>query len=208
MAPTSLTGKMIYNTMARTAYFLILSSLSSQVTSAYEEMYQRTDVGVIELKSISKRIALESTASGNYFRANNGLFRSLFRFISKNEIEMTVPVEAEVNPGKMRFFVGAKDKGKPLASGNGIKIKNIPRTLVLSIGIRGSYSEDKFRTNEKKLLQWLARNGQYEKTAPAYAVYWHGPFVPGFFKRSEVHIPISKKKVHQKEEKPKQQRQE
>ena len=65
MAPTSLTGKMIYNTMARTAYFLILSSLSSQVASAYEEMYPRTDVGVIELKSISKRIALESTASGN-----------------------------------------------------------------------------------------------------------------------------------------------
>ncbi len=174
----------------------------TQAVSAYESMYDKSAVGEIEVKIIPERVAMETSSEGNYFQANNGLFRNLFRFINKNNIEMTVPVEAEVNPGKMRFFLGADDKRKYITSGNGVTVRNMPRLEVLSIGIRGGYSEDKFRTHEKKLIEWLARNNKYEQTAPAYAVYWHGPFVPGFFKRSEVHLPVSKKRSTTKNEKP------
>ena len=43
----------------------------------------------------------------------------------------------------------------------------------------------------------------YEKLGKAYGVYWHGPFVPGPFKRSEVHLPIRRKKSPSSEQ-PKQ----
>ena len=44
--------------------------------------------------------------------------------------------------------------------------------------------------NKQKLLIWLAKEKKYEIAGDAYAVYWDGPFVLGFFKRSEVHVPI------------------
>ena len=65
---------------------------------------------------------------------------------------------------------------------------------VLAIGVRGSYSKKKYMDNKQKLIQWLDKEKKYEATGEAYAVYWDGPFVLGFFKRSEVHIPIKLRK--------------
>ena len=172
---------------------ITLLSIVASSLNAYEAMYQKTKVGTIEIKAISERIALETSTRGSYFRGNNGLFRKLFRYISDEEVEMTVPVEAEVNPGKMRFFVGKMDRKKNLSSKEGVKVVSMPRLTVVSIGIRGSYSEERFRKNEKKLLEWLKKQKMYEQVGSTYAVYWNGPFVPGIFKRSEVHVPIRKK---------------
>ena len=70
----------------------------------------------------------------------------------------------------------------------------MPARKVLSIGIRGGYSEKSFISNQSKLMEWFAKNNKYEQDGPAYGVYWNGPFVPGFLKRSEVHIPIRTRK--------------
>ncbi len=172
---------------------IAMISMVTSTLNAYEAMYEKTRVDKIEIKTISERTALEASTQGNYFRGNNGLFRRLFRYISDEEVEMTVPVEADVNPGKMRFFVGKEDRQKSLSSKEGVKVFTMPKLTVVSIGIRGSYSEDRFRKNEKKLLEWLKKQKKYEKAGSAYAVYWNGPFVPGIFKRSEVHVPIRKK---------------
>ena len=75
--------------------------------------------------------------------------------------------------------------------------------LVAAVGIRGGYSEKRFLDNKRKLDQWLAKKPDYEKIGKAYGVYWHGPFVPGPFKRSEVHLPIRRKKSPSSEQ-PKQ----
>ena len=37
------------------------------------------------------------------------------------------------------------------------------------------------------------KNKDFEPAGECYGVYWNGPFIPGFFKRSEVHLPIRKK---------------
>jgi hypothetical protein len=42
---------------------------------------------------------------------------------------------------------------------------------------------------------------KYEVAGDAYAVYWDGPFVLGFFKRSEVHIPIKLRETKPKDKK-------
>lgn len=170
-----------------------LFSFLSSNAFAYESIYEKTSVGKIEVKSISERIALEASVQGSYFRDNNGLFMKLFRFISDHEVEMTIPVEAEMKPGKMRFFVGGEDMAKELVSRAGVEVRRMPKLMVASIGIRGSYTEGRFRKNEKMLLEWLAKSKKFERAGPAYAVYWHGPFIPGIFKRSEVHLPIKKK---------------
>jgi hypothetical protein len=75
----------------------------------------------------------------------------------------------------------------------------MPARTVLSIGIRGSYTEKNFSVNQLKLVDWLEKNSNFEPTGESYGVYWNGPFMPGFFKRSEVHLPIRKKEnTHKK----------
>ena len=166
--------------------------ISSEL-NAYESILEKTSVGTVKIIKIPERLALEAQSDTTYFEADNGLFRKLFRFISDNEISMTTPVEAEIKPGKMRFFVGEKEKIKPIRSSSVVEVKKMSPMLVVAIGVRGSYSEDRFRENEKELISWIKKNEKYEATGDAYAVYWNGPFVPGFLKRSEIHIPIKKR---------------
>jgi hypothetical protein len=171
-------------------FFLIAQLLTTSSLSAYESMYEKTPVGKIMVLELPERLALEAKSGSSYFDADNGLFRKLFRFISSNDVAMTTPVEADIKPGKMRFFVGKKDMNKNLKSSNFVKLAKMPPRVVVSIGIRGGYSEKNFISNQSKLIEWIANNKKYEQNGPAYGVYWNGPFVPGFFKRSEVHIPI------------------
>lgn len=157
---------------------------------AYESMHEKTPVGKIVVIDLPKRLALEANSKGSYFDSDNGLFRKLFRYISSNDVAMTTPVEADIKPGKMRFFVGKKDASKNLQSNNSVDVITLPKRKVISIGIRGGYSKENFFKNKKRLEIWLSKNKQFTKDGVAYGVYWNGPFVPGFFKRSEVHIPI------------------
>jgi len=174
----------------RVSFILTLCFFSINFLLAYETMFDQTPVGEIKIVELPERIALEAKSNGSYFKSDNGLFRKLFRFISDNDVAMTTPVEADIDPGKMRFFVGAKDQGKNISSSEDVEVRKIAPQKVLAIGVRGSYSKKKFMDNKQKLDQWLAEDNKYEVAGDAYAVYWDGPFVLGFFKRSEVHIPI------------------
>jgi len=158
--------------------------------TAYESMHNKTPVGKIIVIDLPNRTALEATSQSGYFDSDNGLFRKLFKYISSNDVSMTTPVEAEINPGKMRFFVGQKDLQKKLVSNKSVKVVKVPKQKVLSIGIRGSYTKEAFFKNKKALEIWLSKNKTFTQSGEAYGVYWNGPFVPGFFKRSEIHIPI------------------
>jgi len=170
--------------------FITLLSVFPVFLSAYDSMHEKTPVGKIKVLDLPERTALEASSSGSYFQSNNGLFRKLFKFITTNDVSMTTPVEADIEPGKMRFFVGKKDKDKLLQSNDSVQVTKVPALKVISIGIRGGYSEKNFNSNKLKLETWLGENKKFIQDGPAYGVYWNGPFIPGFFKRSEVHIPI------------------
>jgi effector-binding domain-containing protein len=156
----------------------------------FEAMHEKTPVGEIKVLQLPARTALEANTGQSYFSENNGLFRTLFRYISKHDLSMTTPVEAEIEPGKMRFFVGGKDANKSRPTTDSVTVKELKPMQVLAIGIRGSYSEENFTENKTALLNWLKENPDYEQAGSAYAVYWDGPFIPWFLKRSEIHLPI------------------
>ncbi|HAZ66032.1 MAG TPA: ABC transporter substrate-binding protein, partial [Opitutae bacterium] len=59
----------------------------------------------------------------------------------------------------------------------------------------GSYTQKSYQDNLTKLQDWLKTQLEYEAIGEPYAVYWNSPFVPGFLKRSEVHIPVRIKPV-------------
>ncbi len=157
---------------------------------AYESAFTKTDVGTIEIKTIPAARLLATQSDSNYFEANNGLFRPLFRYIQANDIAMTTPVEAEIDPGIMYFYVGSDYSDMELEDTDEVTIIELPERTVLSLGVRGGYSAKNFNRAQDALLAHLAEQDEWIATGPARAIYWNSPFMLSFFKRSEVHIPV------------------
>ena len=158
---------------------------------AYESSYEPTPIGTVEVKQLPATIVMEAETPGDYFDRGNQSFMTLFRYIQSNQVSMTVPVEAEIKPGKMRFFVG-RDITRELPSGkDGVTVRELPARQVASVGIRGSYSRENFDKGVAELNAWLVQHPEWIPTGDPYAVYWNSPFVPWFAKRSEIHIPVA-----------------
>jgi effector-binding domain-containing protein len=172
--------------------FLLLTGTTT--TMAYEQMFPKTEPAVIELKQLPAMKALKNQGSGSYFKQDDDLFMPLFRYIQKNELAMTTPVESELAPGTMKFFVGSEVDVSAIASTEQIKIVEIPPRLVVAIGIRGSYNEKNYEKALSKAQAWLADQPEYAPDGAPRMIYWNGPFIPWFLKKSELHLPIKKMK--------------
>lgn len=157
---------------------------------SYEKAFEETKAGKIETKTIPQRTLIVAQRNESYFQENNALFGKLFRYIKDNDVSMTVPVKAEMNPGKMYFYVGRKDLLKELKDTEAVKVVTEPAQLVMSIGVRGGYSESNFKEARAQLLNHLSASEQWESSGNEYAIFWSGPYVPGFMKRFEIHVPV------------------
>ena len=170
---------------------LVLSFLTGAQAMAYESNYSPTEVGKIEVKDLPATRALEAAASTGYFEGGNRTFMTLFRYIRSNELAMTIPVEAEITPARMRFFVDRNVTRKLPSGDSGVNVLDLPARKVVSLGLRGGYSQENFEEGVTKLREWLAGNPDWVAKSEPYAVYWNGPFTIWFAKRSEAHIRIS-----------------
>ncbi|NNJ70107.1 MAG: hypothetical protein HKP10_02325 [Kiritimatiellales bacterium] len=189
--------------MNTTALLCIAALAIPAAAQAYEKAFAPTKPGALEVKIIPERTLIVAQQEGRYFDENNRLFRDLFRYIKDNDVSMTVPVKADIDPGKMYFYIGDGDLEKELKDTDAVKVVMVPETKVMSMGVRGSYSEKNFRQARDKLAGHLEASEEWKQSGDAYAIYWNGPFVPGFMKRFEVHVPIEpvpKKKKKEKSE--------
>ena len=110
--------------MKYVALFLALAS-PAVLVRGYEEVQPKTPVGKIVVLDLPPRTALETTSGEPYFSSSDGMFRRLFRYIQKNDIKMTTPVEVDINPGKMRFFVGSKDIQRKGVGDQNVDVTNL-----------------------------------------------------------------------------------
>ena len=160
------------------------------MSSAYEQAFPKTGAGALEIKTLPAARLIASQTDRAYFEDGNGLFRPLFRYISSRDISMTTPVEAEIEPGVMYFYIGSDVSAETLDSTDQVSLHELPERLVASHGVRGSYSKRNFDKAASTLRTWLNENPKYEATGVPRGIFWNGPFTPGFFKRFEVHIPV------------------
>ena len=166
------------------------SLLIPTVGLAYEKAFEATQPGEIEIKNIPQRTLIVAERGESYFEENNALFGQLFRYIQDNDVSMTVPVKADINPGRMYFYIGTEDLKKDLQTRGSVEVITEPEMQVISMGVRGGYSEKNFEQARSELLGQLAANNGWKKDGEAYAIFWNGPFVPGFMKKFEVHVPV------------------
>jgi len=170
---------------------LLMCALLPSFLRGADDAYPRTEVGVCETKVLpAARMMLAASADG-YFGSNNRLFGKLFRYIQSNDIPMTAPVEARMQPGVMVFYCDdLSSKRADLKDTPEVTLQSVPARTVASIGIRGGYTQESYEANLAKLREWLKGRPDLKAVGEPYAVYWNSPFVPGFLKRSEVHIPV------------------
>ena len=158
---------------------------------ATPEAFPPTPPGRTEIKTLPPGVLLRTTAPGSYFDRSDELFRPLFNYISRHGISMTTPVEARVEQGAaMAFWVGESDRSRIAGNRDNVEVIEVSARTVASHGVRGSYSAENFRAARERLEAWLQTQSDLVPAGPAYAVYWDGPFIPGLFKRAEVHIPV------------------
>lgn len=159
---------------------------------ATEQAFPPTPVGQCELKTLPAGVLLKSSGRGSYFEQGNSLFRPLFNYIASHGIAMTTPVEAAVDEAAMFFWVAPSQRAKVTGHQGGVTVVEVPERLVASRGARGGYSRQNFEETRARLTAWLNGRKDVEPAGPAYPVYWNGPFMPGFLKGYEVHIPVRK----------------
>lgn len=163
------------------------------MSAAYDQAFPKTSVGAFEIKTLPAARLIASQTGASYFEDNNGLFRPLFRYIQARDIAMTTPVEAEIEPGVMYFYISDDVDAAALEATDEVSIHDLPERTVASHGARGGYSESNFQEAAQALHSWLADNQDYEAAGEVRGIFWNGPFMPGILKRFEVHIPVKAK---------------
>ena len=168
----------------------VLIALAGGPAMAYESNYPPTEVDVIEVKELPPARVMEAAGGSDYFENRNGPFMVLFDYIRTNGLAMTVPVEADPRPARMRFFVERDRTGELPSTAGAVTVYERPAQLVVAIGQRGAYSRESYDAGLASLRAWLDEHPEYEASGEPYAVYWDGPFKPWFLKRAEVHLPV------------------
>ena len=157
------------------------------------EAYQRTEPGVIEIKTLPAGRLLEHRAdSGRYFDQSNSLFGPLFRYIQRHDISMTTPVEARMKPGTMLFWVSEDQRDKADKDEGDVRIIDIPERSVAVIGVRGAYSQENFEDALGKLMAWIEEQGDLTLLGQPFAAYWNGPCTPWSLKTFEALVEFAR----------------
>jgi hypothetical protein len=150
--------------------------------------------------------AVEASRSGR----PDDMFMPLFKHIKRNDIAMTAPVEieyaaasepadgaatrAQQHATSMAFMYAVSSLGTvgPDSADKRVVVEDIPAMTVLSIGVRGGYTEKNFASALAKLNDWLDHGPERIRVVgqPRYLAY-NSPFVPWFLKFGDVQFPVA-----------------
>ena len=127
----------------------------------------------------------------------SSMFRRLFRHIQEKDIAMTAPVDMSYEPtneepqiNSMSFLYDLPERGA-LANDGDVIVRDAPQRTVVSIGVRGSYSDEHFKAAHQELKTWLAEQEVYESVGPPRYLGYNSPLVPFFWRYGEVQIPVA-----------------
>ena len=157
----------------------------------YQQAFRKTPVGEFELKELPPATVMATSSDGGYYKNSGTLFRRLFRYIQKNKVPMSVPVEGHDKEGRMTFYLGQQERAKELKDAGAVKVIQLPARMVASHGVRGAYSRSNYLEALGRLREWCGKTSRVTVTGDPYVVFWNSPFVLDFWKRSEVHLPVT-----------------
>jgi hypothetical protein len=165
--------------------------------------------GDIEVRRYPELVAAEVRREGARFEAVRRGFGPLAGYIFAKErggekIAMTAPVTqqrtstttepvAQKGPWRVRFIMPSKytldDLPKPAQGG--VRLVTVPTATVAAIRFSGVATDPLIAEEQEKLLGWIEERGWSPTAAPTYA-YYNDPFTPGFLRRNEVMVEVTR----------------
>lgn len=172
-----------------------------------------------ELRRYASYLVAETEVEGDFAAAGNLAFRTLFRYISGDNhaaqsIAMTAPVTQAPSGKGQKIEMTAPVTQTPLAGADSrrhaigfvmpasftldtlprpndprVQIREVPSRLVAAHRYSGTWSEERYREHEKRLLDAVIREGLQPVGAPVFARY-NSPFAVWFARRNEVLVDI------------------
>lgn len=159
-----------------------------------------TPPGAIEIKTYPEVRRAEISGTGS--RSGSG-FMPLFRHIQRSDIAMTSPVEMDytfaddsrmpsTNEWTMSFLYRTQDLRETGVDDRDerITIRDIEPLVVLSLGGRGSYGNDRIERDLMTLMEWLENQNEWELAGSPRALLYNGPTWRPWNKWLEVQLPI------------------
>jgi len=141
------------------------------------------------------RAAFAGDVTDSDAATQDGLFRVLFKHIKRNDIAMTAPVEMTYaggdDPGmeRMAFLYRDPTLGETGEDGD-VQVRDVPAMTVVSVGVRGAYTDERLQTGLAQLHEWLAGQSEYQPAGSPRYLGYNSPFVPWFMRYGEVQLPI------------------
>jgi hypothetical protein len=169
-----------------------------------------TPPGAVELKRYPSVRRAEYSGTGNNRMGRNIGFWPLFQHIKKHDIPMTSPVEMDFHSEKvaganqpadqapdanapskwtMSFLYRTADLNKTGSEGS-VVVADAPPVTVISVGTKGSYSQDSLEDALNILAAALAQNPEWRANGSPRALYYNGPDTRENNLWGEVQIPI------------------
>lgn len=203
--------------MTKALLFGLLLSLPGGFALAYEEPVYTVvkTYREFELRQYDAYLVAETSVSGDFTDVGGQAFRRLFNYISEakrpqGKIAMTTPVmqqpvpvateQSAVNdawPGvdnRYRFaFVmpaGYTLDDLPRPENAEVRIRSVAARLMAARRYSGTWSEERYRSNEQDLLAAVQAAGLKTLGAPIFARY-NAPFSLWFLRRNEVLIEVA-----------------
>ena len=198
-----------------TALSLAFVAFTGVVMATEEAEYEvvRKD-GDFELRDYAPQVVAEVVVSGSFSSAGNRAFRPLFNYISgenavQGEIAMTAPVSQTKQSRKIAMTspVGQRASGTdwvisfvmpakftmdtiPRPTDPAVELREIPAHRMAAVRYSGRWTEERYRSHLKALLDWVEANDLAANGEPVFARY-NGPFTPWFMRRNEILLPVA-----------------
>jgi hypothetical protein len=188
--------------------------ISSPATALEKAAYTVVEShGEIELRDYQPQILVETEVAASFDDAGNLAFRRLFNYISgenmsRSKIAMTAPVTQEAGSEKIDMTAPVTQEGRdgqwriafllpssytwdtaPAPTDERVSLRQVPSQRMAAIRFSGRWGESRFQEHERKLREFITRQGLEVAGAVEYARY-DPPFKPWFMRRNEVLIPV------------------
>ena len=176
-------------------YTVVQSEASIEVRDYAPAIVAETivDAEFEEAGSPGFRILVEYISGANAQRESIAMTAPVTQMPEGERIEMTAPVTQElVKQGYRITFMmpsGRTIEDLPIPDDHRIAVREEPGRRYVAIRYSGFWSEKNYQQQLETLTRWMGEN-KLEAQGPAIWARYDPPFMPWFFRRNEILIPI------------------
>lgn len=158
--------------------------------------------GKVEIKRYPPYRSAVARAKNASMGADNIMFFSLFRHISRSNVEMTSPVVNTYEPKmiespkalgdvSMEFLYASPEVGTTGKGVGAVEVVDHPAATYVCLGVQGKMNDELMRDGISKLRKWLEEHkGEWTEDGPPRRLGYHGPMTPVAQRLWEVQLPV------------------